>query len=599
MCGINGLSGNHEEAINQMNQALLHRGPDFAGRYVDDQISLGHTLLSIRSSESSSHQPFTKPHSPWILLFNGQLYNTLNIKRELGPNVTNTDLDTALLFELIEKYGWNFINYIHGMYAIALYNRDQGEIKLYRDPTGQKNIYYFNEAGQFAFSSELKSLISQLKNKKVNEEAIGISASIGYLPGHLTIVDSVFKVLPSQVIGYNLKTKTLTRDFFKSEAPNYFPDDFSQAMSKLIEEHLQSKPLVTINLSGGLDSSLLLYEMTKLGYKTQSYSNYFTLPGEDLAAQKKYNTDAILAARLAADLGTTHHQIEVGPQDYLNNLETAYGAVEEPDYNISLPTYYQMAKVEGINGAGHRVVFSGDGGDEIFGGYPHYFEAQKIAAKMKKYGPVLYGLIRRLRDGTNVKWCDPAEVWFSLKQLEAYLTRQLPPKLVANYASNSSHYFLDRYAQKNSPAYNLMLIDRILWMASENFIRSDKLYMKESMEMRCPLAYHPFRLYIDQKIKNEDYINEDGNKIFLRNHYQNKLPDYIVNRADKTGWRAPVSVWYDNQFKEAFLGLVGNRPNDIIDWSKVRQLIKESEAWPGKEIHYYLSLSSILKNLGF
>jgi asparagine synthase (glutamine-hydrolysing) len=136
MCGINGLNRRNPALIEKMNLAIRHRGPDYAGIYLDESASLGHVLLSIRDDPDKSKQPFFDQGSPWILLFNGQLYNTAQIKSQLDASMKHEDLDTRLLYELIKKYGWDFVNRVHGMYAIALYNSQEQQIRLYRDPSG-------------------------------------------------------------------------------------------------------------------------------------------------------------------------------------------------------------------------------------------------------------------------------------------------------------------------------------------------------------------------------------------------------------------------------------------------------------------------------
>lgn len=162
MCGINGFNFVSPQLIQTMNEKLAHRGPDYSGTYVDEQVSLGHTLLSIRGEPERSQQPFKKEESsPWVLLFNGQIYNVDQIKsRFLDPAFQDEELDTAILFQLIEKRGWDFIDHIHGMFAIALYHRKENQIRLYRDPTGQKALYYYWKGAEFIFSSEIKGILA-------------------------------------------------------------------------------------------------------------------------------------------------------------------------------------------------------------------------------------------------------------------------------------------------------------------------------------------------------------------------------------------------------------------------------------------------------
>ena len=384
MCGITGFTFKDQKKLELMNNALTHRGPDYAGMYVSEDISLGHLLLSIRADNTISRQPY-KDNPEWVLLFNGQIYNTDKLKsthlQDIEIDPARKDLDTYIIYKLIEKYGWNFIDKIHGMFAIALYNTQEKKLKLYRDPSGQKGLYYYHKDDIVIFSSEIKALFTHPITREADYEAIEISATIGYTPGDKTIFKNIYKLQPSEVLTYHITEKKLEKTFFKSSTDNYYPENLDDAFKDLIAEHLQSKQKIAINLSGGLDSSLLLHEMSQVGHTIHSYTNRFIVEG-DPELSKKYNADAELAAQLAQDYNAIHTEILVTKQDYFNNFIEAYKAIEEPNYNISLPTYLFTAKKEGIYKDGNRVVLSGDGGDELFGGYPHYIESAKIQKKM-------------------------------------------------------------------------------------------------------------------------------------------------------------------------------------------------------------------------
>ena len=141
MCGIGGIAGGSLEEGERINYLISHRGPDYSDVYYGTHITLSHTLLSIRSDRERSRQPWTKQGSPWVLVYNGQLYNVAHIKKQISKEYATEELDTALLYALIEKEGWNFITHIQGMFAIGLYNTDEKRLRLYRDPSGQKKRY--------------------------------------------------------------------------------------------------------------------------------------------------------------------------------------------------------------------------------------------------------------------------------------------------------------------------------------------------------------------------------------------------------------------------------------------------------------------------
>jgi asparagine synthase (glutamine-hydrolysing) len=587
MCGINGFIGKDESALGAMNGALRHRGPDFAGAFSDGRVTFGHTLLSIREVAEASKQPYRRAGSPWVLAFNGQLYNTRHLKSLLGPEHQKTDLDTALLYALIEKKGWAFTDDIHGMFAIALYNADQKILRLYRDPTGQKNLYWYWKDGVFAWSSEIRGLMARGgHDRAVDPEAVAMAANLGYVPGPKTLFKHVRKLQIGEELTYRLDGAAPQSRFFESKADGYFPADDDAAFRLLIEEHLQSKQRVAINLSGGLDSSLLVHEMSKLGHEIHTYTTFFE-GGDDV-----FNIDALLARRLAKDYGTDHTEIVVTKDAYLANLVESFGLIEEPNYNISLPAYLITAKREGVMGDKNRVILSGDGGDELFCGYPHYLESRKMDLWSMALTPWLFDLIKNRHGGDRFRLGDPVGRWLFFRRFRKRFLRDdgFDPSAAAREAAAPA---FGLYA-KGDGVRNMMILDRALWMAAENFIRSDKLYMSQSLELRSPLSYHPFRLHMDKRLKRSDYLGEGANKRFLRRHYLGKLPDYIVKRKDKTGWRSPVQGWYDKRFKETFLATLP-ASGSLVDWPAVKKWMGSKETWPGKQAHLYLSLAVLSK----
>jgi len=594
MCGIIGTSTNvsgREKAA----KLIVHRGPDFQGIYSDDLIDIRHFLLAIRGVVDDSTQPVFSAHSPWVLVFNGQLYNTRHIKKALSTDAPNTEVDTTLIYALIERFGWHFIEYIQGMYAIALYNKSEGILRLYRDQAGQKNLYYTTTHEGISFCSEIKGLVSlHPELHTIDELGVSLAQTIGYIPGERTLIRNINKLNPSEELTYDLRKKELSRRTFKTTGSSYYgslkPDE---VMHMVIAEHLQSKRNIAINLSGGLDSSLIFHEAVTQGYTIDAFSTHFDIHFGN------YNTDATLAKKLALEYGQRFTPIEITASSYLDHLIDSYKIIEEPNFNISVPIYYQTTRTEGVNGHGLRVMLSGDGGDELFGGYPHYAKMNRIETFISLCGPHVVNLYKRIRDKRYVDYRDVVEVFLSFRTLSPLNTFNAHAlETIQEYLRKVTHELLENYGSKTDGVYQLMLFDRFVWLASENFIRSDKLNMSQSMEMRCPLAYQPLRTYMDGYISSDDYISEKQNKLFLRRLYENKLPAYIVKRADKTGWKAPVEHWYDAKYKTRFLDILSSveNSNTFVDWRMIKKMVEKKDTWPGKKIHLYLSLAILIND---
>ncbi len=597
MCGIFGITKQatfHEINVDHIGQTLRHRGPDHHGVYEDAQIHMSHLLLAIRGDVTESVQPVHTVTSPWVLAFNGQLYNTKEIKHILGSSTPQTTVDTQLLYALIQKVGWGFIEHIHGMFAIALYNKEEHVLKLYRDQSGQKNLYYTKTQQGFVFSSEIRGLLTQKEvQRKINPLGIALATSIGYIPGKETLIKDVYKLNPSEELTFTLNTQSLSSRIFSSLGQNYYGEYAPEkVMQMVIGEHLQSNREISINLSGGLDSSLIFHEAVRLGHTLQSFSTRFEVSSDT------YNTDATLAQKLSHDYGQTFVPINITQASYLEHFVESYKMIEEPNFNISVPIYYQTAKTEGINGEGLRVVLSGDGGDEVFGGYPHYAFAQRMQGYKELLSPFIVNLYKRFRDKRAIDYRSIPDIFFALRSFRTrWDTTHIEDAAIQEYLREATKELCMSYSKNTSDMYELMLLDRFVWLASENFIRSDKLYMSQSMEMRCPLAYTPLRTYMDAHIKKTEYISPLKNKIFLRELYEGKLPNYITHRKDKTGWRAPVQHWYNKAYKNLFLEILGDMRGieSYLDWDHVHAFVESKDTWPGKTIHVYLSLAILIR----
>lgn len=581
MCGIAGYIGDDPNRISEMTDMLAHRGPDHGAYIAFPPFYLGHRLLAIRGVPARSIQPVTRDNSPWVLVFNGQIYNTDELHRQYG--IEKNELDTTMLFDLIERTGWEFIKAIQGMFSIALFNTREQEMRLYRDETGQKPLYYRKGVSDFSFASELKALTKPTDT--ADGVGLTLAAALGYIPGTHTLSAQIRKVAPGTYIRVT-KRGTLSIHPFVSNTVVTF-DSTRDAITKTIRAHVQSKAQVALNLSGGLDSSILLHEMCSAGVTPRTYSTFFEDAGES------FNDDAILARRLALEYGTLHTEITVTKTAYLHNLIRSYEILEEPNYNISLPAYLLTAEQEGIHGDKNRVVFSGNGGDEVFGGYPYYAQSLRYTMLMRRIPPFAFNWYKRMRTGMYWNYVDPAERWLSFKW---FAFSALPVN--QNVVRGEFKTILENLAFSD-PVRDMMQIDRRVWLPAENFLQTDKLYMSQSLEMRAPFSYIPLRRYFDEHLSTEDYISGSGNKRLLRNLYRGVLPDYITMRQKKTGWRAPVRPWYDDTYKALFLAILESAPRGgLIDWNRVSRSVQTAPGWPGKYVFLYLSLAVLSKKYG-
>lgn len=589
MCGINGIAGDDPELVAAMNFALRHRGPDHSGVWRDKRATLGQVLLSIRGPVAASVQPVASEETPWVLAFAGQLYNTGDLQRFTNRKTGRApedELDTDLLHDLVLTLGWGFVTHVHGMYTIALYNRDEGKIRLYRDPSGQKPLYYYEKDGRFAFSSEIRGLLRAGIDRTVDREAVEVAACMGYIPGRKTLFRHVSKVEPSECVSFDLETRRIRREPFVSDLHGRYAeggDDMRAptAISRTVDEHLQGRYRPVLNLSGGMDSSTILHWAHQ--WRRMRLTTYTTLFE---GAEETFNRDAVLARKLAAEYGTEHREIRITKEAVRDSFVKSYRAIEEPDYNNSIPHMFLLARTQGILGDGNRVVLSGDGGDEVFVGYPHHHE---IAIDEPESVAV------RDRDRHDLR--RTADRWILRRRFANVhlLDRRFD---VLSYVRDSAERYLHLYRTSDSPVHEAMLCDRALWLPAENFTHVDKLWMGQSVEVRAPYSYMPFRRSIDL-LRPEKGASRERPKRFLRDAHRGLLPDYILQRPEKTGWKSPIRNWYDRAFRHMFLEiLAGAGKSALVDWEAVRRRVEGSDTWPGKTVHLYLSLAILKMEYG-
>lgn len=361
MCGLVGFSFEDEPLLMQAMNCIKHRGPDGEGTYISNNLSLGHVLLSIRGELQDSIQPYTDDQDEWVMAFNGQIYNINSIKDKLPLEFASEKLDTRLLFELIKIYRWDFAKYIEGMFSIALFNKKEQKLRLYRDHSGQKPLYFSEFNKQIYFASEIKGLFALGVSKEIYKRAVNFFLHLGYLPGDMTIFKRVKKLMPGEVLTFDLLNKRTQIDKlnkYEGEKKMFNFIDLSDEIFKLTEFHLQSKTSISINLSGGLDSSSLAWAAKK--HQSSKISSMTTIFKD---APDSFNEEALLAKKLASKLEIEHQILEISKNDYLDSLIYSYEVLEEPNGNIGIPIYYLSAKWHKAHN--NTVVISGDGGDEV------------------------------------------------------------------------------------------------------------------------------------------------------------------------------------------------------------------------------------------
>ena len=513
MCAIHGILWSSTSLIKEMLCEAHHRGPDGNGHWQDEDITLGHNLLSIIDTTENSKQPWF--HNDWVLVYNGEIYNY----KELGFE-TRTNTDTEVLIKGLEKEGSSFIKKLDGMFAFAAYNKNTKELILARDSNGAKPLYYGYLNHTFAFSSEIKSLLAIGFKREVNKEAFKHYYKQGYNSGYLTLFKGIQKLVPGEYVKINIRTKRRTSSNLNNIPVKQIPvknvgkisGEVRERLYQATKQTLMGRREIGLFLSGGIDSTSILYEMTQsLKARPNTFSSRFNLK----VPRSRLNEDADLARETSALYGGRHSETHINEEQYINTLEDTILALEEPRQSKSLPVYYGVNKF--IKSKGITVTLSGDGGDELLCGYKHH----RIPDWRTKLKALSHNHKELNKSGK--------ELWASLDEQMEYLDSWLP-----------------KGGLQGDKLNDFMFIESLNMLSEDFLMRNDKLGMRWSLEGRFPFMNRTFRDFI-RSIPSEHKINENFmtknwayyNKPLLKTAYYNRLPKKILER-DKTGWRFPT-----------------------------------------------------------
>lgn len=556
MCGINGFSFKDKALIIEMNKAIAHRGPDGLSEYLDENVSLGHARLSIIDLSKEASQPMFYSYlgRKVSIVFNGEIYNYIELKQRLiglGHCFSNA-ADTEVIMAAYLEWGEEAVNEFNGMWAFCLYDIDKRTLFCSRDRLGVKPFYYYQQSEKFVFSSELKGILKhealQINTvANINQEAVELYFSLGYIPAPTTIYDNVFKLEAGSNLIYNLQDQKISKKYKYYLAPAKQKDNSS---AQLVEEgkdlikdsvklRMRSDVPVGAFLSGGLDSSTVVGEMRHFTDLTKLHT--FSI-GFD---EKKYDESHYIY--LAKDHFNSHHHHHIYKEDDFRNTWSSYANIfDEPfgDYS-SFPSY----SVCGIASKEVKVVLSGDGGDEIFGGYPIYntgFLLEKIRKLPFFSRQLLFKATKGVKHESKVgKINEVLRLSFAEKKdfhSELFAESRYKPEVYKAWSSQKMKEALD--LANNDLSEALRIYDLLSNTLPDNFlVKVDRTSMANSIEVRSPFLDYRFVEYA-QRIPNALKVGFYNNKILMREIIKDVVPREIISR-NKMGFTPPIHTWLD------------------------------------------------------
>jgi asparagine synthase (glutamine-hydrolysing) len=609
MCGINGIvsksSNNNIMAhLQSMNNQIIHRGPNDTGVFVNstNTIALGMQRLSIIDLNGGK-QPMQSTDGNITIVFNGEIYNFLELRKKLiseGVKDFKTDSDTEIILRGYEKFGIDFIEQLNGMFAIAIYDERNNKLFLIRDRVGEKPLYYWMVDGQFVFCSELKSLLeyfrlSNLRKPIISNTGLNLFFSLTFIPAPHTIYEEVYKLQPGHILIMDLvefsveQIKYWNVQLFDKKDLNL---DYSLAQKQLqnllydaVEKRMISDVPYGAFLSGGVDSSIITAIMADInnGERIKTFS---------IVSDNKYFDESARSSAVAKYCNTEHYPIKLDLKDIENDLNRVILSYDEPFADSSaLPTYF----VSKITKNYVTVALTGDGGDEVFGGYNRYLMSHYSAQYKKVIPNILHNnVIKPLINVFNDK-SDKRGKLFKLKKFILSLDNSQYNELTnimklgfldderiellneAVLSNLGSSFFNEKFKglENTTVLQKVRMLDKDICLEGDMLVKVDRASMLNSLECRPPLLDHRL-IEFSFTLPDNFLISGNKTKRILKESFEHLLPANLF-KLPKSGFGIPIGDWLRGSLKHELLSYIDRQfieEQGLFNYSYINTLCK-------------------------
>ena len=536
MCGIFGVVGKNNINDNQYEisskKYLGKRGPDGLNSLRRENLFLSHSRLAINDLTFKGEQPFHDKKEIVFSITNGEIYNHEELRKKDKINI-QTNNDCAIIPDLYLLYGINFLSKLRGMFAMAVADYKNKIINICRDSEGIKPLYYFEDENFMAFSSSNQQLASLFNLRQIDPLAIQIFLAQKYIPAPMSGFSKIKKLMPGEIRTYDLNGKFLKSGKIRKEISKIYPINLRSLIVSSIKEHLSSDVKISALLSGGIDSSIITYEAHQIMGDIDTFTTYQEDPTQDL--------DVIHSNILCKSLGKKNNLIKI-PKLTLEKLYEPVCQLSEPNADSAFITgYYLIKQINNTN----KVLLSGEGADELFGGYGIYEKFLKRNNKISKYSYLLDLIINKNKEiipkifyRNNISRkifknldnsSDVRLILFSLYAgLPISLIKSIFPEIITRLS-----YLPDNNFPNSIQEYELNE-----FMPNYFLNKVDSMSMLNSVEMRTPFVSGEIRQHFKSFI-NKGY---NKNKEYLKEKYKNIIPKEIIERK-KLGFTRELSIF--------------------------------------------------------
>ena len=574
MCGIagvlnlKGLPVEDSTVAMRMASSLVHRGPDEEGSLVNGPVAFGFRRLRIIDLETG-HQPIANEHETMWVMLNGEIYNFVELRHELEQrgHRFRTQSDTEVIVHAYESYGLDFVQSLRGMFAIALWDSQSRRLILARDRIGKKPLFWSMRHGQLAFASELKALLSWPGlDRTLNPQAIHDYLSFLYIPTPKSIFQHVYKLPPAHLLVACAHTGRVQVTRYwqlqpqpdRSKPRRYFVDGLRGLLEESVRIRLRSDVPLGAFLSGGLDSTAVTGLMSRepIAGPVETFSIGF----QDRRFDETYY------ARLAAQAFGTHHTEEVVGPIGVDLLQRLVWFLDEPFADSSAIPTYQVAHIARQH---VTVALSGDGGDELFAGYPRYQYIRWLRRLSYVPTPLRVGIgwlsqaghrllapcwndaskaLRRLSKALDLAWLPEAQrpqallCYYAEMEKHALYAPDFAVQLRDYSSLNSSADQLTKFTSDRDPSVALMAQDLETNLVDDALVKVDRMSMACALEVRCPLLDHQL-VEFAATIPPEFKLQGTHTKVIFKEALADVLPKEIAHRG-KQGFEVPFGTWF-------------------------------------------------------
>lgn len=529
MCGIFGyIKGDHWQHTGHRN-SLSHRGPDEFKSWEDEAIYLSHSRLSIVALDNGS-QPFVS--SDLITLVNGEIYNYAEIKTILMAEGErfSTSSDCEVVHNGFRKYGKEIFNKLQGIYSVAIWDRRVSQLTIVRDPVGVKPLYFIDDGQKVGFASEIKSFFIELEGHgaSVDQHAMSEFLYYRYVRSHRTMFEGISKVLPGQIIQFDGAQKNIDfirvpKDTLNSNSRLESQHKVVEALNKSVQAQLMGEVASGVYLSGGIDSSTIcalcsIYSTRELRSYCVDFEEY------------KDNSESVFASMVAEVYQTSHTNVTVSIADVIANWFEMAWHYDEPMGDAAVIPTYLVSKIAASDGV--KVIFAGEGADELFAGYEKYKRIFNLFCDNESTS----------RESIEDEWVSSTTVFDCQALRDLGVHNELSEEISELQKQDIPKLYKDGATVVKS----LLKTDQRSMLAENYLMKADKMTAASGLEERVPFLDLRFMelaktIKLKHMIENEAGIYEE--KALLKSGFSNILPMQIITRKKK-GYGTPTDQWF-------------------------------------------------------